>query len=145
MKSTEQNLKPRVGVGIVVINDKKILLGKRKGSHGSQEWSFPGGHLEFGETVEECAFRELYEETGLKALSMQMGPWVDDIIENEKHYVTLFVIVNQFEGDLQLMEPDKCEGWHWFDENSLPSPLFSPVRSLIKKLNVEHLASHFSF
>jgi len=141
MKTIDQKLKPRIGVGIVVINDGKILLGKRKGAHGSGEWSFAGGHLEFGETVEECAFRELLEETGLKALSMQMGPWVNDIIEESKHYVTLFVIVDQFEGELQLLEPDKCEGWEWFDGSSLPSPLFTPIRSLIKKINIENLAS----
>lgn len=141
MKTIDQKLNPRVGVGIVVINDGKILLGKRKGAHGSGEWSFAGGHLEFGETIEECAMRELSEETGLKALSMHMGPWVNDIIEESKHYVTLFVIVDKFEGDLQLLEPDKCEGWDWFDGRSLPSPLFTPIRSLIKKINIENLAS----
>lgn len=141
MKTIDSKLKPRVGVGIVVINDGKILLGKRKGAHGSGEWSFAGGHLEFGETVEECALRELAEETGLKALSVHMGPWVNDIIEENKHYVTLFVFIDQFEGDLQLLEPDKCEGWEWFDINSFPSPLFTPIRSLIKKISIENLTS----
>jgi 8-oxo-dGTP diphosphatase len=141
MKTIDQKLNPRVGVGIIVIDDGKILFGKRKGAHGSGEWSVAGGHLEFGETVEECVLRELSEETGLKALSMQMGPWVNDIIEENKHYVTLFVIVDQFEGDLQLLEPDKCEGWEWFDGSSLPEPLFTTVRSLIKKMNIENLAN----
>ncbi len=135
MKTIDQKLQPRVGVGIIVFGkDGKMLLGKRKGSHGSGEWSFAGGHLEFGETVEECAMRELSEETGLKALSIKMGAWVNDIIE-EKHYVTLFVVVDEFEGDLQLLEPDKCEGWHWFEGNSLPQPLFAPIRSLFKVIN----------
>lgn len=132
--------KPRVGVGVVVIKNGKALLGKRKGAHGSGKWSFPGGHLEFGETIEECASRELAEETGLKAISIQMGPWVNDIIEENKHYVTLFAFVNQFDGDLQLLEPDKCEGWEWFDWHSLPSPLFTPIHSLIKKISIENLS-----
>ena len=130
--------RPRVGVGTAVIRDGMVLLGKRKGAHGAGEWSFAGGHLEFGESVEECASRELAEETGLKALSLQLGPWVNDIIEN-MHYITLFVFVDQFEGELQLLEPDKCEGWVWFELNSLPSPLFLPVRSLIKKVGIEKL------
>jgi len=59
-------MKPSVGVGVIVVRAESLLLGKRKNSHGEGEWSFAGGHLEFGETVEECARRELEEETGLK-------------------------------------------------------------------------------
>ena len=119
--------RPKVGLGIDVINEGKILLGKRKGSHGSGFWSFPGGHLGFGETVEECARRELAEETGLRAVSMRLATWTSDIIEKDKHYITLFVFVDRFQGQLQLMEPNKCEGCHWFIFDALPSPIFAPI------------------
>ncbi len=125
---------PRVGVGVVVIREGKILLGKRKSSHGAGEWSTPGGHLEFGESVEDCALRELAEETGLKALSLQLGPWVNNVIDDTKHYVTLVVFADTFEGEPQLLEPHKCEGWEWFAWDALPSPLFPPVASFLKKL-----------
>lgn len=124
--------RPKVGVGVAVMNQGKVLLGRRKGAHTAGEWSFPGGHLEFGETVEACASRELFEETGLKALSIQLGPWVSDIIETNQHYITLYAFVDQFEGEPQLLEPHKCEGWEWFAWDALPSPLFAPVQSLIK-------------
>lgn len=127
---------PRVGVGIAVIKDGKVLLGKRKGAHGEGTWSFAGGHLEFKESIEECAYRELEEETGLRALSIELGPWTNDIIEDHKHYITLFAFVTQFEGEPQLLEPHKCEGWEWFEWNNLPSPLFPPVASLIKKMGM---------
>jgi 8-oxo-dGTP diphosphatase len=130
----KENPKPRVGVGVVVIKNNRLLLGKRKGAHGAGEWSFAGGHIEFGESVEACAKRELMEETGLIALSMRPGPWVNDIIEKDKHYVTLFVFVEDFEGEPQLMEPHKCEGWGWFEWNTLPTPLFLPVASLFEKM-----------
>lgn len=136
--------RPRVGVGIGVINDGKVLLGKRKGAHGAGKWSFVGGHLEFRETVEECAKRELAEETGLNALSFQLGPWTNDVIEETKHYLTIFVFVNQFDGTLSLKEPHKCEGWEWFEWDAMPSPLFTPVRSLIKKMGIEQLKYLFS-
>lgn len=132
--------RPRVGVGVGVIKNNQILLGKRKGSHGAGTWCFPGGHLEFGEDVGECARRELAEETGLKALSLHSGPWVSNIIEGDKHYVTLFVFVNKFEGNLQLLEPNKCEEWIWFDCNALPSPLFPTIASLIEKIGLQELA-----
>ena len=60
--------KPKVGLGVCIVKDNKVLLGKRKGSHGAGTWSFPGGHLEFQETWEKCAKREVLEETGLKIL-----------------------------------------------------------------------------
>lgn len=135
--ATVDKQRPRVGVGVAVIKKGMVLLGRRKGAHGAGDWSFPGGHLEFGESIEECASRELVEETGLKALSLCPGPWVNDVIEEDKHYITLFVFVNEFEGELQLLEPHKCEGWQWFELNALPSPLFPPIVSLIKKIGIE--------
>ena len=125
---------PRIGVACIVQKDGKILLGQRKGSHAVGCWGFPGGHLEFGETVEECATRELLEETGLKPLSLRLGPWVENIMEEgQKHYITVFVFVDGFVGQPALLEPDKCEGWDWFTWNSLPEPLFSPIPSLLVK------------
>lgn len=132
--SSSSTKHPRVGVGCVVQRDGKILLGKRKGSHAMGFWGFPGGHLEFGESVEECAKRELNEETGLSSVSLKQGPWVENVmIDEDKHYITIFVFIDQFEGEPNLCEPDKCEGWEWFPIDSLPDPLFSPIPSLFKK------------
>ena len=54
----------QVGLGIIVVKDGKVLLGKRKSAHGKGTWCFPGGHLEFSESWEDCAKRETKEETG---------------------------------------------------------------------------------
>ena len=45
---------PKVGVGVFVFRGNKLLLGKRKGSHGAGEWSLPGGHLDPGEDLIDC-------------------------------------------------------------------------------------------
>ena len=55
----------RVGVAVIIMRQNTILLGERIGAHGANTWATPGGHLEFGEAVEQCAIREVYEETGL--------------------------------------------------------------------------------
>lgn len=125
--------RPKIGVGVIVVQNGQLLLGKRKGSHGAGEWALAGGHLEYGETIEACAARELKEETGLEALSTQTVSWTNDVISENKHYITFFVQVDRFKGEIELKEPHKCEGWHWFPLNSLPTPLFPPLSSLIQQ------------
>jgi 8-oxo-dGTP diphosphatase len=131
--------KPRVGVGIVVVKEGKVLLGKRKNAHCAGDWAFPGGHLNLGENVEDCALRELHEETGLKGISLRLGPWTNNVFEKDKHYITLFVFIDFFEGEPKAKEPNKCEEWKWFDWNDLPSPLFPSIRSLIQTMGMEKL------
>ncbi len=134
---------PRIGVGCIVQQNGKVLLGKRKGSHGVGCWGFPGGHLEFGESVEACAARELKEETGLVPLSLRLGSWVENVMEEgQKHYVTLFVFVDKFTGTPALLEPHKCELWEWHAWNRLPNPLFSPIPSLLEKHREEFLCQN---
>ena len=129
--------RPKVGVGVIVVQNGQLLLGKRKGSHGAGEWALAGGHLEYGESIEDCAARELKEETGLEALSLQSVSWTNDVISEDKHYITFFVQVDRFQGEIVLKEPHKCEGWHWFPLDSLPSPLFPPLGSLLKQGKVK--------
>ena len=126
--------KPNVGVGVIVIKGNKVLLGKRKNSHGEGSWCFPGGNLEFGEELEECAVREVLEEAGIKIRDIRFGTFTNDIFEKEgKHYVTLFLISNYAYGELVVKEPEKCEGWDWFEWKNLPQPLFLPIQNLLKQ------------
>lgn len=129
-----ESKRPQIGVGVIVTQENKVLLGKRKNAHGEGAWSFPGGHLEFGESVLECTARELQEETGLIVKDATVGPYTNDIFEEEgKHYITLFMIVTEFSGELIVREPHKCEKWEWFSWDALPEPLFIPVHNLRKK------------
>lgn len=126
-----ESKRPKVGVGVLIVKDSKVLLGKRKGAHGAGGWCFPGGHLEYGESVEECARRELLEEAGIEAGDMIVGPYTNDIFEEEeKHYITLYIIGKYKDGEPKVCEPDKCEGWDWFDWDNLPDNLFAPVARL---------------
>lgn len=130
MKDSEN--RPKVGVGVIIIRDSKVLLGKRKHAHGEGTWSFAGGHLEFGESILECAQREALEETGLKIMDVRTGPYTNDIFKDEgKHYITLFVTCTAV-GEPRVMEPEKCEKWQWFDWDELPENLFVPVENLVK-------------
>ncbi|GBC64144.1 hypothetical protein DENIS_5162 [Desulfonema ishimotonii] len=126
--------RPLVGVGVMVFRDGKVLLGKRKNAHGAGAWQFPGGHLEFGESPEACARREVFEETGLRIRNVRTGPYTNDIFAaDRKHYITLFVIAEYASGDVALREPDKCEEWGWFEWDHLPEPSFLPIRNLLRQ------------
>ena len=131
MADTTNNKTPRIGVGVIVRRDNKILVGRRINSHGEGQWAFPGGHLEFGETPETCARREVLEETGLTLDDLQPGPYTNDIFTAEgKHYITLFMIADSSTGEPEVMEPDKCLEWQWYRWDELPEPLFLPIRNL---------------
>ncbi|HDP73877.1 MAG TPA: NUDIX domain-containing protein [Candidatus Woesearchaeota archaeon] len=126
--------RPRTGVGVIVVKDRKVLLGKRKNAHGEGCWSFPGGHLELYEDVEECAAREVMEETGISIKNSRKAAFTNDIFEKEqKHYVTLFIVSDFASGEVFVKEPDKCEKWEWFHWDDLPEPLFIPIRNLLKQ------------
>ena len=57
---------PKVGVGTIIKSKDKVLLLKRKNAHGDGTWAFIGGHLEFNESPEECARREVLEEINIR-------------------------------------------------------------------------------
>jgi 8-oxo-dGTP diphosphatase len=130
-----ESSRPKVGVAAVVLRDGKFLLGKRKGSHGEGTYGFPGGHLEMGESWEQCAARELAEETGISASAFRFFGVTNDIFGPDKHYITIFMLALDADGEPQLLEPNKCEGWEWRsweDMGSLPMSVFLPIENLRK-------------
>ena len=146
LREVNMGMRPLIGVAAIVIKDNKVLLGKRKNAHGAGTWAFPGGHLEYKESIEECAKREVFEETGIHIKNIRYGTFTNDIFrKDQKHYVTLFVISEYDEGDLELKEPEKCEKWDWFLWNELPEPKFLPLENLLKQkracLQIKKLAA----
>ncbi|MCP5322720.1 MAG: NUDIX domain-containing protein [Candidatus Paracaedibacteraceae bacterium] len=124
---------PRVGVGVLIFNHKgEMLLGKRKNAHGNALWGNPGGHLEFGESLEDCAKREVLEETSFKISSPSFVAVTNDVFKKEgKHYISIFMKVVITENQtVQNLEPHKTEEWKWFSLDRLPSPLFPPLKQL---------------
>ncbi|MFH1668209.1 MAG: NUDIX domain-containing protein [Candidatus Komeilibacteria bacterium] len=138
--ATERNNKgvlprPKVGVGVMILKGERVLLLLRNGSHGSGEWCCPGGHLELGESFEEAARLEVREETGLEIESAKVISLTNDLEHldtDDKHYVTVGLLVTKFNGQEEIMEPNKCHGMDWFDLDDLPTSLFAPTAKMIK-------------
>lgn len=128
----------RVGIGVFVFKEGKFIMGKRLGSHGEGSWSIPGGHMEFGESFEDTAKREVLEETGLKIKDVRFGAVTNDYFESEnKHYITIWVLSNYESGEATIKEPNKYVNQEWFDFDSLPTPLFLPWNQLLKSEFIE--------
>ena len=121
------NPQVRVGLGVMIFKNGKVLLGKRKGSHGEGEYSFPGGHMEFGESFEECAKRETFEEAGIRIKNIKFLLLSNIKIWEGKHYLHIGLAADWESGEPAVKEPEKCDGWGWYDINNLPNPLFLPV------------------
>ncbi len=136
IETEQKNKRPWVGIGVMVQNEKgEVLIGLRKSKHATGEWSFPGGHLEFGETINETARKEVWEETGLITDGFQLISVADQMryIKTEgKHYLNVGVLGKYIGGEPKVMEPDKCVEWRWFALDNLPAPLFEGTELMIK-------------
>ncbi|MDP9195351.1 MAG: NUDIX hydrolase [Pseudomonadota bacterium] len=127
---------PRVGLGVVIINpDGYVLLGQRTSPHGFGAWGIPGGHLEYGESFEDCAIRETLEETGLVIAGPTFLSLTNVVFpDTGKHYVTVYMKALLPPGQKATNpEPEKISEWRWFSPDSLPSPLFLPFARLVEE------------
>lgn len=94
---------PTVRVSLIIINEQEeILLAKHKKKE-REYWVLPGGHLEFGETIEQCALRELKEETNLNGqfirnvfLSESLAP------DKSRHIINIYCLVKIVDGEIQV-------------------------------------------
>ena len=128
-----------VGFGVMLMKEEKILLGRRHSDpnkanselHGEGTWTMPGGKLEFGESFEDGAKREVYEETGLQLNGVKII-----CVNNDKngyaHFITIGLFSDKFSGELQVMEPDEIVEWQWFGLDNLPVAFYFPSARIIE-------------
>jgi 8-oxo-dGTP diphosphatase len=126
-----------------------LLVGLRRGSHGADSYATPGGHLEEGEAKEECAARELLEETGvtIAAKSFRYLHTTEDDFSAQKRYRTFhyWAHLPADQRDLiSVKEPQKCKGWEWKTfvqllEFAEKDQLFLPMVNFLKNPPFEAL------
>jgi 8-oxo-dGTP diphosphatase len=124
---------PSVGVGVIIEKDGQVLLLKRTSVHGAGTWSTPGGHLEYGESPEACAIREVKEETGVRIGDVRFKGITNDLFrESEKHYVTVWMEGKYLSGKPVVKDTLEATDIGWFAWNALPKPLFLPLRHFVE-------------
>ena len=120
---TAESSRPLVGVGVVFVREGNVFLARRKGSLGGGSWGSAGGHLEFGETLEECARREALEEFGVEVADLRLL-CLSNIVAYGRHYVDVEFLGEIGDQEPLLMEPEAFDGSGWFPLTSLPDPVF---------------------
>lgn len=131
--------RPFVGMGVLVMRNGQVLLGKRRGSHGAGFYAAPGGHIEYCESFEAAARREVQEETGLEITALRLlavGNYLFTRDDGARHYIDVDFVCEALAGEAQLCEPEKCDGWDWYDLDALPAPLFIVTQRMIESLQV---------
>ena len=137
---TKENTNVRVGFGVILIKDGKILLGKRHDDpikadselHGEGTWTMPGGKLRFQESFEDACYRETLEETGIKInrSSINLVSIANDMVD-DAHFVTVGFACWKFAGKPRACEPDEITEWKWFALDKLPEKLFMASKKVL--------------
>ena len=128
----------KVGVGVMVRNDRGEMLMGRRGPKAKNEpgkWNFPGGELEFGETLFECAKREANEEYGIEVEPFRLLKVIDHILpEFDQHWVNPIVEARLVKGEPKMMEPHKIDKIGWFSIEKIPGELTVNMQELFKEI-----------
>lgn len=123
----------------MICDGSRVVVIDRK----NQDWpgvTFPGGHVELGESFTDAVIREAKEETGLDIYSPQLCG-IKDWVENECRHVVLFYKTNRFDGVLQ--SSNEGEVW-WADMEQLPSLQLSlDMQDMIRVFVEDDLSEFF--
>jgi len=115
---------PRVAVGAVAIKDRSVLLVKRGKAPSDGKWAIPGGSVELGETLQQAAEREIFEETNIR-IRAGLPVYTFDFIERDRqgaiqfHYIIVDLAAEYLEGE--LMPGDDAAQAAWIPFKKLDS------------------------
>lgn len=126
--------RPAIGVAVIVVHNGKILLGQDK-RKGEDIFGVPGGHWESGESLKDCAIREVKEESGINCKNIELISVYDFYREDKgKSYVTIGMKADYFSGKFSnLFEEGRC-AWSWYlPEEALHLKLFPADKILIER------------
>lgn len=120
-------------VYLVLIKDNKILLSRRYNTgYFDNNYSFPAGHLDGGETLKQAMVREAKEEIGivLDPVELELIHTMNRRIpDNER--VDFFFTTKKWQGEPRIMELEKCDDLSWFELSNLPSNIIPYIKQAI--------------
>jgi len=120
-------------VYLVLVKDNKILLSRRYNTgYFDGSYSFPAGHLDGNETLKQAMIRETKEEIDviLDPEDLELIHVINRKIPGNER-VDFFFTTKKWQGELKIMEPDKCDDLSWFGLNNLPENVIPYIRQVI--------------
>jgi 8-oxo-dGTP diphosphatase len=114
------SLQPIPAVIAVVLRDDRVLLVSRKNPPDVGMWGYPGGKVEFGESIEDAAVRELLEETGVHARPNGILTAVDAYERDQegklrRHFILVAVLCTWESGEPVAADDAADAGWFAID------------------------------
>jgi ADP-ribose pyrophosphatase YjhB (NUDIX family) len=126
---------PRVGCGVAMVVDGKILLMRRLNAPEAGHWGIAGGKIDLFETARAAAEREIAEELGVQVSADTLLCFVDQIDRAASvHWVSPVYLAERFVGEPRILEPHKHADLGWFDLADPPLPLTTAAAAAIKAL-----------
>jgi ADP-ribose pyrophosphatase YjhB (NUDIX family) len=124
----------RVAVLAVVCRGDELLLVRRRNPPDAGCWGFPGGHVEFGESLKVAAARELHEETGLVADPLELLPLLEELKQDDqgRHFAHFILVPVRFEfagGEARAGDDADEVAW-WTPGTPLPGACSDGVETL---------------
>lgn len=131
-----------IGCAVIVQNERgEVLLGKRKNSFKAGQYGMPGGRIEGKETTDAAAARELLEETGITATTLDYVGVIKHW-QGDKNFVHFIYLCTSWTGEITCAEPDKCEGWKWYNVEDLPASILAGHKEAVALLTSEKTLSN---
>lgn len=119
---------PTVGVAVIVLDRRGVLLVRRR----CGRWCIPCGHVEWHETIEDAARRELREETGLDVELDRVYSVQSNFHDPRHHTVGIWYVGRNPTGDLRA--GDDAQDTKWWPINQLPSLAFPTDETVVEQL-----------
>lgn len=114
--------RPQVSVGVIIAKDKQVLLLRRSSAPEEGAWSTPGGHLEYGESPQQCAIRQAQKEAGITITHPVFRAITNAVFEEEqRHDLTIWVEGTYVSGEpFEHLLTGQCDPAPWnFSESDL--------------------------
>jgi len=124
--------RPQVGIGVLITKDDRVLLMKGGNAHGDATWSTPGGHLGYGELLEESAMRAAQDVIGVIIADVTFLAITNEVFEAHKaHALTIWMAGRYVSGTPTTNPGQEMSALDWFAWDALPEPLFLPFEYLL--------------
>jgi 8-oxo-dGTP diphosphatase len=133
---------------LILIKDNKVLLQRRLNTgYKDGEYVLPSGHVEKEESFTKALIREMIEEIGiiLKPEDLKVAHIMHRKSEFKEERIDTFFIAEQWENEIQNMEPEKCDDLSWFPMDNLPDNIIDYIKFVFEKIENKIFYSEYGW